>query len=77
MGRGYFGLAASLWLAPLVGCGANGAAPLASDDPAWAQPAPSPDAPAEPEVLRHYAGVMLTVPVGWRVDTDAGDVRLA
>lgn len=69
-------MAASLWLALLVGCGADGAAPVAADDPEWGQPAPSPDASAEPEVLRHASGVMLTVPIGWRVDIADGEARL-
>jgi len=61
----------------LASCGAGDVEPTAADDPAWGEPAPSPTDPPAPELLRHSAGVVLTVPTGWQVDPGEGPLRMA
>ncbi len=77
MDRVLSGIAVSALMVPLLGCGADPAPmAVAGNDPAWIQPPPSRGAPAQGELLRHSAGVVLAVPVGWSVETRGDDVQL-
>jgi predicted Zn-dependent protease len=68
-------LAVCVPLGLLAGCGAAPPS-VGDDDPGWVAPPSSQGASARSELLRHSAGVTLSVPTGWSVQSRGNDVEL-